>query len=116
MTEHPGLLNWYQFGEKGVSSETIATYLTTGRTPRLALEPSDPADFRRCEKLLRAVQTLRPHLHKMGELSASWKRLVEHWDELVELLETEVPRVFEGQGRGMAPKTYERISELRGAR
>jgi hypothetical protein len=47
--------------------------------------PADSADFGRCVGLLEAVPELRPHLHLMSSVSATWGRLVARWDHLESL-------------------------------
>ena len=103
---HPNLSNWLLFGERGMSSEAIASYLAYGRLPGGFNDPADPADFRRCELLLRAVPTLRKEFHQMANISKRWAFLVEKWDDIVASLEAEVPNVWAKHCGGSAPKTY----------
>lgn len=107
-------VDWLTNGERGISSEAIVTALTgipVGQ-PRLWDHPHDPADFRRCERLLRAVPQAREHLHVMAGRSRAWARLVFAWDELVALTESEAPGVFDGRAYGSAPEAYRRMREL----
>ena len=107
MRKHPGLLEWFHFGEVGVSSEFIARYLT-GQTIRGSFnDPADPDDFKRCEKLLRAVPSLRKEFPRMAEASTRWEFLVENWEAIAASLEEEIPGIFDGgHSSGRAPKTY----------
>lgn len=89
--EHYGLNHWLTFGERGSSSNAIVQKLVFDRPPRGFNDPADAGDFRRCELLLRAVPTLRPELHRMGELSTRWVALAARWDEIVAALDEEVP-------------------------
>lgn len=110
---------WLAHGERGASSEAMYhrfTGLPIGRYPHPSAHPHDPADFRRCELLLRAVPVFRLQLPTMASVSPVWAALVAHWDELVALLESEIPSAFTGHGyRGSAPGTYARMRELAAA-
>ncbi len=101
---------WYATGERGSSSEAIAYRLTSGSVT--GSYPRDPSDFRRCEKLLRAVPIARTRLDLVATMSPIWGRLVGAWDELVALGEDEVPGVFSGPATGSAPRMYARMKEL----
>lgn len=61
--------------------------------------PHDPADLCRCLK----VSPEAPE--HMRSRSPEWAALVDHWEELAELLREEHPS-------GWAPKTYARMKEL----
>lgn len=102
--------DWYATGERGSSSEAIAYRLTSGSV--IGSHPWDPSDFRRCEKLLRAVPIARTRLDLVATMSPIWGRLVGAWDELVALGEEEVPGVFSGRATGSAPRMYARMKEL----
>lgn len=113
--------SWLASGERGISSEAIVSQLTgsqVGRGWSGDDHPYDPGDFRRCEMLLRAYPLARlvfPAL--MPARSRVWARLVEHWEELVELIESESPGAFDraaSHGRS-APKAYALMCELRQA-
>ncbi|HZK31817.1 MAG TPA: hypothetical protein VFC72_02785 [Corynebacterium sp.] len=64
--------------------------------------PLDPADLCRC---INAHGPATPEY--MRGVSPSWDTLVDHWDELVTLLEQE-----QAEGTGRARKTYRRMKEL----
>lgn len=91
MSHHYGLSHWATFGERGSSSNAIVEKLAHDRRPSGFNDPADADDFRRCELLLRAVPSLRPELHRMGELSTRWVALAARWDEIVATLDEEVP-------------------------
>lgn len=107
-----GANKWLRNGERGVSSETIFSHLTgipvcgSWQSP-----PFDPGDLRRCLLLVEAVPAFRAELPRMAELGPHWAVIVEHWDELCCLMDSEVPRWREGHG-GKAPRTYERMRQL----
>lgn len=117
MNRHYGLSHWQSFGERGSSSNAIVEKLAYGRTPRGFNDPADAGDFRRCELLLRAVPSLRPELHRMGELSSRWVALAARWDEIVALLEEEVPKAWTAGrwARWHAPRTYELLRNIEAA-
>lgn len=104
-------VNWLANGERGISSNTMFTRLTGvdamgGWT--YCNHPHDPADFQRCERLLRAVPELRERLHLMAEESPEWARLVARWPEINSMLLEEIPGVYGDVPRryGKAPRTY----------
>ena len=110
--------HWLANGERGISSEAIVSQLTgqqVGRRWSGSDHPHDPGDFRRCELLLRNYPLARlTFVAEMPKRSEVWTRLVEHWDELVALIETECPDAFNGRrSHGSAPKAYQLMKELR---
>jgi hypothetical protein len=76
---------WLGRGETGLSSETIARYLTGqdlgGLGPAGHL-PADASDFDRCCLLLDWAPGLRDRLTELRTLSPAWAGLVEVWGEL----------------------------------
>jgi len=106
---------WLATGERGLSSETIVAHVTGVPVVRWPSEPLDPADFWRCERLIRAVPLVRLALSSMRPVSPVWARLVDAWDELVELGESEAPGMFDtAEPFGRAPLMYARMRDLRG--
>ena len=105
--------NWLKQGERGLSSETIFSTMTGVNVTARSCHPSDPADFRRCEMLLRSVPDFREKMEQMRILSPVWQGLVEHWQEIVDLMESEVPGVFNDRWtKGSAPKTYDLMKSI----
>lgn len=111
---------WLASGERGLSSEQIVITLTGeswwagSRYSTGSDHPHDPADLRRCMKLLDAVHLARASLPVMRSVSPQWATLVDHWDELTSLLTEEVPDIL-GRARdngGRAPRTFARMQEL----
>lgn len=108
---------WLTDGERGVSSEAIVRKLTCVpiSSPRWGGDdhPLDPADFRRCELLLRRCPAAREAFPAMAEVSPVWARFVAAWEWIAALLESEVPGAF-GAGRpsGSAPRTYMAIRDV----
>jgi len=110
---------WLASGERGLSSEAIVANLTGSRVGRYGNRgdhPYDPSDFRRCERLLRDHPLARLHFAQMRDVSPTWAALVDAWPELVALMESEVPGIFDAERpHGSAPKAYARIQEIRDA-
>lgn len=109
------LVTWLASGRRGMSSNALATYLTgiECRHPsdRDAWDhPHDPDDMARCRKLLDSVGVIRLLFPGMGSASPEWAVLVEHWQELCDLMDEESPQWREG--RGSARKTYDRMRLL----
>lgn len=111
-TEHTPDLNakvlaWMAGGDTGLSSETIALWISQRLTPARwgAWTPSDPADLGRCLRLLRSIPELRERFGEMSEASAAWAHMVTYWDEIEQSMIDEVGIDWE-KGRN-APKTYD---------
>ena len=104
---------WLAKGERGISSEAIFSYMTgINVVGKYGMGyPYDPSDFRRCHLLLEAVPEFKKRFKEMRLISKEWHTLVDHWDELVELLDIDVPE-WRTTGKGNAPKTYDRMQEL----
>ena len=74
------VIKWFAYGETGLSSKFMATYLTTGEgRPSY---PHDPSDFNRCLLLLSEIPELKLNMHKLSNVNPQWSELVKHWDEL----------------------------------
>ena len=73
-------------GEKGQSSKTMWNCFMGNKNFRINY-PSDPDDFSRCYKLLKAVPEWKNEMHKLKDLSPAWSNLVDNWDKLVEMFE-----------------------------
>lgn len=90
------MVEWLANGERGISSNTMFTTLTGVNTDTHSMwgnsHPRDPADFRRCLLLLDRCPELKLLIHEMSRVSPTWKRLVEHWDEITATFESEVPQ------------------------
>lgn len=84
----------------GVSAQAMHT-VKLGVKGRIN-HPLDPSDLQRC---ITAHGTAVPEY--MRGVSPSWDTLVDHWDELVNLLEQEL-----AEDTGRARKTYGRMKTL----
>jgi hypothetical protein len=102
----PAAVKWLAHGERGVSSNTIFTYLTGVDACNGDMgHPHDPSDFRRCRLLLEQVPELQPLLPGMKTASRAWSSLVAKWDDICNSMDTEMPYWRDARG-GTAPQTY----------
>jgi hypothetical protein len=104
------IIRWLAQGEVGESSKTMA-FTALGQETTFKSYPLDPDDFKRCLKLLKAAPEVRLHFSAIRALSPTWAALIDHWDELEALFIEEAGT--EWNWRWSAPKTYDRIQELR---
>ena len=81
---------WLLKGDRGISSETIFGAITGLVINSSKHPPADPSDFYRCYKLINAVPEWKSELHKVAELSKTWKNVIDNWDKLSELLEEQI--------------------------
>jgi hypothetical protein len=110
---------WLATGSRGRSSAALFSLTVgvdirgeSGRRFHEWSHPYDPDDFQRCERMLRAVPEARANLDA-ARVSPEWSALIDHWDELVALMEAECPGVFEGKvQRGYAHRAYALMKEL----
>lgn len=102
--EQQRVIEWLANGRTGASSKTIAFWLGFGVRTRDASHPHDPDDLDRCLQLLTFVPEMRPHLHKMAELSPYWAALIPLWEEVESCHLGEVGLMWSKGHK--APKTY----------
>lgn len=117
----PGeLLNvrtWLKAGERGISANTVYRQLAAGESlptldDRRPGAPHDGDDLRRCVLLVAAGDADGlDWSSRMGELAnvAGWENIAPQWADLVAMLAEEL-----ADDASRAPRTYERIKELRG--
>ncbi len=98
------LIEWLQSGDTGLSSKYMAA-VCAGAGAARNFYPSDPSDFGRCYRFLKAVPEARENLHKLKDSGAVWAAYVDRWDEMERLYEEEQPT-----GRG--PKLYALMQRL----
>lgn len=97
---------WKQRGERGTSSNTIFNAFGADELPLGRHDiPHDPADFRRCKRLLDLIPEWRSQLHRVVVQFPYWKPFVDRWDEMEALYNEERPK-------GEAPKLYALMQEL----
>lgn len=105
------LIQWLANGERGLSSNAIATKLSgvdcrwEGYGKNTYPCPSDPSDFNRCMKLLNQVPEFRYRLFEMKEVSETWSKLVDNWDEFEKLYYKECET-------GRCPELFDRMKEI----
>ncbi len=96
-TELENVAWWIANGEHGISSCTMVYYIseimvqprrTDGSSPSFG-SPSDADDFRRCHELLQAVPQYKTQLHKVKGYGKPWPALVDNWDKLTEMFESQ---------------------------
>lgn len=84
------LIKWFLQGETGVSSEAIVAQMIGINTETLWDDhPHDNGDFGRCYRLLKEIPEFRAKIAMMRERSEQWAALVNCWDELELLHETD---------------------------
>ena len=81
---------WLLKGDRGISSETIFGAVTGLWINSSKYPPADPGDFYRCYKLIKQVPEWKEELHKVSELSKTWKNVIDNWEKLSELLEEQI--------------------------
>jgi hypothetical protein len=113
----PDAARWLASGEQGLSSATMFRAFTGVVPPTLASVPPavfstpvDPDDFKLCRLLLENVPAFENRLAELRVLSPKWAALVDHWQTLAELMDSEAPRWREGVG--YAPETARCMKEL----
>lgn len=83
MTEtQQAVIEWLANGHTGLSSETMAFWLTFQVKKDESSHPWDSADFDRCLRLLDKAPQLRLNLHRMSDLSPAWAKLVARWEDI----------------------------------
>jgi hypothetical protein len=104
------LAEWFGSGDTGLSSETIALWLSArvknGWGPHT---PSDPSDLGRCLRLLERIPEWKTRMAEMAECSEGWARMMIYWDEIAASMADEVG-IDWSKGRS-APKTYEMMKQ-----
>ena len=92
--------------ERGISADAIVSHLSgrTGLSHWGSDHPHDPDDFRRCQLVARQVSP--ETFAGMRTRSPEWARLVDHWQEIHEAIEAEVPDYIYGHP-GNARRAYQ---------
>lgn len=105
-------IEWLSSGERGISSEAMFTNITgvDALGEWAPHTPSDPSDFMRCRKLLKKCPEINDQRNKMRHVNAQWAVLMDHWEDLCEILDAEAPDFR--NGNGSAPKTYAAMKEI----
>lgn len=106
----PAALAWLANGERGRSSEAIFQRLLGIDLFNDGDHPADPADLRRCRLLLEVVPGLEGRIGEMADISETWARFCNAWDDLCLVMDEEVPDWR--TGKGSAPKTFRMMQEI----
>lgn len=106
-----GIEAWLKSDDVGSSSKFMASVLSQshGISAEYA-HPADPSDFIRCRKLLLAEPSLTEHIHLMAPKSSVWLNLVENWNSLCHLMDSECSEWASKDAS--YPKTYELMKKL----
>jgi hypothetical protein len=106
------LIDWLANGERGISSNTMVQHLTGIKTLRgfRGSHPLDPDDMTRCRYLIEDVPEIAEAFPRMATCSPEWAALVEHWQEICDLMDREAPKWRDNQGS--APQTYKLMEQL----
>jgi len=85
---------WLQGTDTGVSSRAIFARMTSpaqdvSDLPIECHHPLDPDDFGRCYRLFQMFPEWRLRIKEMRRVSPQWASLVDHWNELEKLWESE---------------------------
>ena len=103
------ILGWMLSGEVGLSSRAIATVGLAGGgpgTPYICY-PLDPADLRRCLRLLDLAPSLRDvAFPRLAAASPVWAELIAVWDDLVVTFIREVGPDYLTETGWQAPHTH----------
>ncbi|AGQ28775.1 hypothetical protein M495_14490 [Serratia liquefaciens ATCC 27592] len=105
------VLKWQSSGRVGVSSATMASIALGLKKPFYGDQfspPWDPADLTRCMKLVECIPEIRDHFQTIGKRCKKFAPILDHWDELVEMVKQE------WAVGNRAPKTYARMKQLLG--
>lgn len=98
---------WFAAGDTGISSETMALWLSArvGNDRWGRSTPSDPADLGRCLRLLEAIPEWKPRMVEMVECSPQWAHMMTYWDEIAASMADEVG--IDWSKAQSAPLTYD---------
>lgn len=108
-----GAYQWMRSGDRGLSSNFMFECATgvpmnEGHWGGRPHYPHDPSDLLRCIRLVDAAPEVRDAFPKIAKSHPVWARLIEHWDELVALLQSEIGEDYSGD---MAKETYAAMKE-----
>ena len=105
-----GFIEWLANGERGLSSNTIATVLSgldCMPKGKKQSHPYDPSDFIRCDKLLGQVAQFYVRINEMKSVSPQWKVLIENWNRIREAIKND-----RGIYRGKYPTAFNLMQTL----
>ena len=117
----PEAVRWLANGARGVSSDTLFSIIygveaLPGSLLRSA--PSDPSDFRRCRLMVDGIPGARERLMGIvdvrahGHLRAQILSIVNNWDALCGLMDSETPEWRNPPPGTQSPKLYRVMHEM----
>ena len=102
---------WLVSDDTGLSSTSIVAVMMGANPTEIPTHyPYDPSDLGRCLRLLELIPEWGPFMNEMRTASPEWNTLVDHWNELHTLMESECG--VHWQHAKSAPRTYARMKEL----
>lgn len=106
------MAQWIVGRDTGTSSKVIWSVMNMV-TPDYQSPPSDPDDFGRCYRLLKAAPAhWRKHLGLVSQTYPEWSALVREWDTLTEMYERVIGPTGEGWNVDESKAMYARMNEL----
>jgi hypothetical protein len=82
-----GYQAWLACDDRGLSSETLARYLTHGAVSGEVNHPHDADDFGRCYRMLRACSMDPKRVYEMSAVSTEWEQISMEWMDMERLYE-----------------------------
>lgn len=76
---------WLEHGEVGASSKTMISVLYKPLAKEKISHPLDPADFRRCHKLINIVPEVKIVFPEISHLSSTWGNFINNWNKLTNM-------------------------------
>lgn len=105
-------MQWLANGQTGQSSKAMMINLLCNQRIKGASDhPWDPSDFRRCLLLLKTVPEFKEKISLMADVSETWARIVNHWDEIEQVLLSECFSSSDYRFNN-APKTYALMKQI----
>ena len=103
------IVNWFYEGSVGISSKALAKALIYKEALELGDYPRDPADFIRCERMIRFIGLNKEfssfRFNLASTIKGPWKKLLENWAQIWAEIEEE-------KATGKCPKAYETMRRL----
>jgi hypothetical protein len=103
------VLKWLMKGENVGNSSKAMAAAATGHIGKPS-HPYDPADFNRCLVLCHQVPEVKDNFHLIKEISPTWSKLIDRWDEVEKCFIDEAG--FNWSKSGSAPKTYKLLKSI----
>lgn len=104
------VLKWFANGDVGLSSTVIACKIS-GIDYKGKEHPQDPSDLNRCFMLLHEIPEAKKYLYLVKNVSPTWSKLIENWDELEKTFINEVGFNWKKKNE-KAKITYQKMKDL----